>query len=71
MVKLSSSRNIFFFHDIVQIMKSRILKIKRSWCLTCHSKTQTIGSDSSDLENEDVEPQKSENSEYENFVFCK
>nr|XP_050861432.1 thioredoxin reductase 1, mitochondrial isoform X1 [Vespula vulgaris] len=50
-------------------MKSRILKIKRSWCLTCHSKTQTIGSDSSDLENENVEPQKSENSEYENFVF--
>ncbi|XP_043498283.1 thioredoxin reductase 2, mitochondrial isoform X1 [Polistes fuscatus] len=47
-------------------MKSRVLKIKKSWCLTCHNKTETIGSDSSDLENENIESPKNENSKYEN-----
>ncbi|XP_015177606.1 PREDICTED: thioredoxin reductase 2, mitochondrial isoform X1 [Polistes dominula] len=49
-------------------MKSRVLKIKKSWCLTCHNKTETIGSDSSDLENEDMKSPKNENSKYENFI---
>ncbi|XP_014616941.1 PREDICTED: thioredoxin reductase 2, mitochondrial isoform X1 [Polistes canadensis] len=50
-------------------MKSRVLKIKKSWCLTCHNKTETIGSDSSDLENENIESPKNENSKYENFIL--